>query len=378
MAQPQANVTESLNEWNIVGLKVDDLLLDPENPRLASTAGSASPTQADLMKTLWTEMSVDELVMSIAANGYFPEEPLFVVPVTLKGKKFYVVEGNRRLAATRILCDDKLRARLRVTNMPEIDEAAKQALRTLPASIYPSREKLWTYLSFRHINTPMEWDAYSKAKYVALVHEEYGVDLEEIARRIGDKHRTVLRMYRGYKVLRQAETEGVYDLSERYRTQFYFSHWYTALAYTQFQEFLGMRPEDFEKEQPVPKTHQEELGELLTWMYGRKRSDGTDIPPEVQKQNPHLKMLRDVISNPRSLDVLRSGYPLGRSYEVSLGNERRFRESLIRAKEELQQARGTVTIGYKGEDHLFQTIKEIRRVVNSLYTEMREIRDDAD
>ena len=374
--QYQADVSERPEEWKIVRLPVEDLLLDPENPRLASTAVSSRPSQSDLMRILWTEMSVDELVMSIAANGYFPEEPLFVIPVDSKDKngKYHVVEGNRRLAAVRILLDDEWRKRLRVTNMPEIDEAAKEALQTLPASIYMSRESLWTYLSFRHINTPMEWDAYSKARYVALVHESYGVSLEDIAEKIGDQHLTVQRMYRGYKVLRQAEEEGVYDVAERYGTRFYFSHWYTALAYSQFQEFLGIRPEDFERDKPVPEVRREQLGELLTWIYGRK-SDEVEIAPVVRKQNPHLNMLREIIGNPSALDALRSGYALSRSHEISVGDERRFRESLARAKEELQQAKATVTTGYKGGERLFHTVEEIRKIAATVYSEMKEIRD---
>ena len=195
---------------------VSQLLLDPENPRLASLALTDNPSQFDLLKVLWTEMAVDELVMSIAANGFFPEEPLFVVPVPAKEtgsespdkKLYYVLEGNRRLAAVRILLHDDLRQRLRISNMPVLDQQAKERLRKLPVSIYKDREELWAYLSFRHINAPQEWDAYSKARFVALVHEKYEVPLDQIASRIGDQHETVRRLYRGFKILRQAEEEG--------------------------------------------------------------------------------------------------------------------------------------------------------------------------
>ena len=115
-----------------------------------------------------------------------------------------------------------------------------------------------------------------------------------------------------------------------------------------------MISEDFEKETPVPENYLDELGELLTWIYGRK-SDGTDVKPVVRKQNPDLNQLREVVSTPRALDALRSGYTLERSHEVSIGDERRFRESLTRAKDELQRAKGTVTTGYQGDKILFNT-----------------------
>ena len=45
-------------------------------------------------------MAVDELVLSIANNGYFPLEVLLVVPGPVrKGQQtYYVAEGNRRTA----------------------------------------------------------------------------------------------------------------------------------------------------------------------------------------------------------------------------------------------------------------------------------------
>ncbi len=154
--QQQVELPIEQEDRTIVRLSVEDLLLDPENPRLASGATKENPSQLDLMKVLWTEMAVDELVLSIAANGYFPEEPLFVIPKNPEDPdtKYVVVEGNRRLAAVRILLYDNLRKKLRAFNMPEIDESAKKKLRKLPVSIYDNREQLWTYLSFRHINTP--------------------------------------------------------------------------------------------------------------------------------------------------------------------------------------------------------------------------------
>ena len=372
---------DSLNldnaETKIVPVLVSDLLLDPQNPRLASGSPTKNLDQFELIKILWTEMAVDELVLSIAANGYFPEEPLFVIPARNKKEKYYVIEGNRRLAAVKILLDDELRKKLRITKMPMIGDEEKERLKALPVSIYNDRKELWAFLSFRHINSPQEWDAYSKAKFVAQVHDDYKISLEEIARRIGDQHETVKRLYRGFKVLRQAEETGVYDISDRYRSQFYFSHWYTALAYSQFQQFLGISADDLEKVNPVPPTHYSELGELLTWIYGKK-SNGVDVKPVVQKQNPDLNNLREVISSPLALDALRSGYTLERSREVSIGDERRFREALTRAKDELQRAKGTVTTGYKGEENLFNLITEIQRIAKTLRIEMEDIREASD
>lgn len=364
---------ESAKEGRLTKLPVDRLLLDPQNPRLASSGLGEKPSQFEIAELMWTDEAVDELVLSIAANGYFEEEPVFVIPQAPEREhtKYYVVEGNRRLTAVRILLDDNLRKKLRATRLPTIDEQAKTALRELPVSIYPDRRSLWAYVGFKHINSPKQWDAYSKAQFVAYVHDTYEIELSEISKSIGDQHETVRRMYRGYKVLKQAEEDDIFDIQDRYASRFYFSHWYTALSYAQFQKFLGIEPEDFEKPKPVSKSHYDELGELLTWIYGRTSKK---TAPVVRKQNPDLNDLRDVIDSPSALDALRSGYPLKRSHEISVGDERRFREALTRAKEEIQQANGTVTLGYKGDDMLYQTIHDIAQVAERVRVEMEQIR----
>ena len=52
-------------------------------------------------------MAVAEVAMSIAWNGYFQHEPLFVEK-TSRGD-MVVIEGNRRLAAVKLLLDADLR-----------------------------------------------------------------------------------------------------------------------------------------------------------------------------------------------------------------------------------------------------------------------------
>jgi hypothetical protein len=353
----------------IVTLPVSQLLLDAENPRLASGAGGDS--QEDLLKVLWTEMAVDEVAFSIAANGFFPEEPLFVIPGNPHKKaekdKYIVVEGNRRLAAVQLLRDGTLRAKLKATDLPDIDDNRKKALYKIPVSIYPSRESLWMYAGFRHINGAKPWDPFSKAKYVATVHEDYGVPLPEIADKIGDRHATVLRLYRGYKILLQAETQASFDREDRAKNRFNFSHLYTAAAQIEFQKFLGLDPKKELKPNPVPKAKLDHLKEFMIWLYGKKSADREPI---IRTQNPDLNYLREVISKPAALSALRKGYPLSRAHEISIGDKRRFENSITAAKEELQQAKGTVTTGYSGEEDLYEIMNDIQALASKIKEEM--------
>jgi len=376
---PQKKAQSVLPEPNpdqIIDIPVEQLLLDAENPRLAWRVEGDS--QDDLVRLLWTEMSVDEVALSIAENSFFRSEPLFVIIKNPKEqdpqkRKYIVIEGNRRLAAVRLLRDRELRERVKATDLPEIDAAKIAALDKLPVVIYTSRESLWATVGFRHINGIKPWDSFSKAKYVAEVYETYHVSLDEIAQKIGDRHSTVKRHYRGYKILEQAEEQTGFDKEDRARRRFFFSHLFTAADQKEFQDFLGIDPESSLKPSPVPRSRLKELRELMLWLYGKKSAG---IEPIVQTQNPDLNTLRKVISNPESLTALRSGYSLERSVAVAIGDKQRFRNALTSAKVELQNAKATVTTGYSGEEDLYKVLGDILLYAETIRDEMKAKRDD--
>jgi hypothetical protein len=347
---------------------VDNLLLDERNPRFASELEDTS--QDSIVRVLWRDFSVDEVALSIAANGFFREEPLLVVPRNedKPDGKFVVVEGNRRFAAVLLLRDTKLRTKIKATNLPQISNEAIAALAQVPVSKYASRQEIWRYLGFRHINGPQPWDSFSKAMYVASVHDEHGISLDEIADSIGDRHATVKRLYRGYKILEQAESKTSFQRDDRIAKRFFFSHLYTAVDQEPFQRFLGITSEDSLRPNPVPKSKFNELRELMVWFYGSKSEKRLPI---VQQQNPDLNILREVISDARGVEALRAGLTLQRAHEISLGDERRFRSALIRAKEELQLADGTLTTGYEGDEDNYEVFRAISLIVNSVGERMQ-------
>lgn len=351
-------------KWTPEEIAVDDLYLDPENPRLTDFGLTGNATQLDILKTLWSRMAVDEVALSIAENGFYEHEPLYAVRE--KGKLF-VIEGNRRLAATKLLRDTKLRQEAKAS-LPSISAAAKKRLDYLPV-IVCKRSEVWAYLGFKHINGPQAWESYPKASYVAWVHNELNIPLEEIALRIGDKHSTVARLYDALMVLEQAESDGVFKRSDRYKPHFSFSHLTTGLGYSGIQAFLGLPKGDktIGRKRPVPKSHVPQLGQFLLWLYGSKSED---IQPVVQSQNPDLRRLDAVLRNKAATAALTKGLALNVSLDISKGDERVFRESLVEAKQNLQKARGTVLSGYGGNLDLLETANDIVTLAEALRDEM--------
>jgi ParB-like nuclease domain len=353
-------------------MNVDDLLFDAENPRLVEYTLSANPSQSDLLKALWEKMAVEEVAMSIAHSGYFEHEPLFVE--RRSDGKFVVIEGNRRLAAVKLLLDGELRTRLGAQDLPSIDaidRSRRATLQTLPV-IKTTRKKVWRYLGFKHVNGPSTWGSYAKAQYVAQVHNQYGVSLDDIATQIGDYSNTVRRMYKGLMVIEQAERAGLFDRKDVSKSDFYFNYIYTGISYPGFRKFLGLPDSERASRDPVPKAKQRHLGELLLWLYG---SSSKGVSSLIRSQNPDLRTLDLVLLDPKGVEALRDGLPLAVAHDISLGDERLFRASLQGAKQELQKARGTLSTGYSPTDgDSLVTAQEISNLAEDLLDEMKSKR----
>jgi hypothetical protein len=341
----------------------ESLLFDAQNPRFYGQDGASD--QQSMLLTLWRDFAVDEIALSIAANGYFAYEPLFAA---VEEGANIVVEGNRRLAAVKLLRHQELRQMVGATELPKLSAKEIKALGQLPA-IVTSRERIWQYIGFKHVNGPQPWQSSSKAQYIAWVHNSLEISLEDIARRIGDQHATVKRLYRGLMVLQQAEE--VFDPEDRAKSHFSFSHLYTGLDYPGIRKFLGLTEARDFTPRPITRSKIRALGELCVWLYGSKSSK---ILPLVQSQNPDLRKLDEVLQSPNGTAALRQGLPLNVSLDISRGDERLFREALVGTKSTLQDARGKLLTGYSGEPDLLQTAEQIAELADSMVGEMQRIR----
>src|SRR6267142_4551131 len=86
---------------------IDLLRLDLGNPRLQTGTEISAKNDAELMVVLADIAALVELVTSICTNTYLNLEPLIVVGENAHGP-FRVLEGNRRLAAVKIIKDSAL------------------------------------------------------------------------------------------------------------------------------------------------------------------------------------------------------------------------------------------------------------------------------
>ncbi len=144
---------------NIINfVSVDELYLDPDNPRLPTTVDRSNDSMLDYIAR---HFSIEELMQAIGVNGYFPGEPLLVVPRERGG--FTVVEGNRRLTAVKLLNTPELVAK---RSIKCIADDAEGVPKSLPVVQFNEREDILTYLGHRHITGVKAWKSLAKARYL--------------------------------------------------------------------------------------------------------------------------------------------------------------------------------------------------------------------
>ena len=211
---------------------VASLRLDLNNPRLQTGDDISTATEREVIDFLADIAALDELVLSICTNGYLNLEPLIVFGPN--GGPYVVLEGNRRLAAIRIIKDPDLADELNIKLPSHVSKSVLGTLDEVLVYRVAKPDDAREFIGFKHINGPQRWDAYAKARYVTSWYKkangQLGVD--EIAAKMGDNNHTLRAYIYAILILEQAAQTGQWSLDDRAasRGRFAFSHLYTALG----------------------------------------------------------------------------------------------------------------------------------------------------
>ena len=185
-------------EWNANRASVPPLQLvfDRSNPRYTPDKRPGNDSDLAVIEYLDRTADLAELVESIAASGYIDIEPLIVTP---RGDDLVVLEGNRRLAALKLLLVPEL-ARSAGIGVPDLAPDTIASLQSVSVFKVQNERSARELIGFKHINGPQTWDSYAKARYAArwleeeLTKTEGALSLTDIAARMGDKHATLYRL----------------------------------------------------------------------------------------------------------------------------------------------------------------------------------------
>ncbi|WP_188516590.1 hypothetical protein [Alsobacter metallidurans] len=264
----------------------DELSLDRANPRFGL---AHADTEAEALEILAETANLKELWDSIAERGYESFEPLVAMN---EGGRLVVLEGNRRLAAVKLLLNPELlnkeAARRRIPRLPADKLATCQQLSVITVG---SRDDAAGYIGFKHVNGPARWSSLAKAKFGVDFYESMSQQqspherMKSLTKQLGDSRGLIIRLLVAYKIVLQCSQLGIFEKLDIEEGNIEFSHLYTLINNPDSRAFIGLSraplSESMFRDNPVPDTHHAELALLMSWLYGERsviKAQGTDRP----------------------------------------------------------------------------------------------------
>jgi hypothetical protein len=202
-----------------INLKIEQLFLDPNNPRYADIAEIANPVpegkvtddkvQARALERIMdARLEVQQLMDSIRKIGFLTVDRLVVVPLP-EPDKYKVIEGNRRLGAIKSLLDD--------LGAGEIDIADDiiPTLKQMPVLVLDEVDKdkcehIGRVLQgVRHVSSIRAWGPYQQAELVVTMMNQ-GRERSEVKEILGLPGKRMNTLSRCYYALKQMKEDSDY------------------------------------------------------------------------------------------------------------------------------------------------------------------------
>lgn len=338
----EKNSQISLNDRQVKRIKLSELLLDRDNPRFGLQ--NKEGNQQRILDHIVEKFGVDDILSSLAVNGYFEAEPL-VCRKQLPGQSenMVVVEGNRRLAACLIITGDGRASnqKTRTDKFRKIwEDHDRPAIDTVPAIVFEAEEQeksIQSFLGVRHIASAQPWDSYAKAAWVAQAVDRNGLSVQEVSQMIGDQHKTVNRLLEGYYLVQQLINSGDFNTQDSIRrgrgsvTDYPFSWVYTILGYVTVRDYLKLE-ETGARKNPIAEDNLKRAAVLLHSMFGDK-SRGRNAAIQESRQ---IGMLASVFADRGKIRLLEQGKTVGEIETLTQPVERRLAAGLGQIRDTLR------------------------------------------
>ena len=343
-------------------VSIKQLVFDPENPRLPRHLQGVRDEQR-IVDYMVSSGNIIELMYSIAELGYSEAEPLLVVPSKKAKGKFKVVEGNRRLAALKLLSNPEL-TKIRSAKVLEIVCAADNIPENVPCIIYDDREDILDYLGYRHITGVKDWGALEKAIYLDQLYQNHLSDgpkniYKQLAQMIGSKADYVKKLHISYQLYIEALDNDYYGLNIK-EEDFKFSLITVALGRKEIQDFIGLNDSA-----SIDNLNKENYKKLFIWLF--------DTDNKIVDESRSISKLADVIGSETALEKLEKGSSLEEALLFTDRPEKIFLKFLDGAKAQLKQAKLSIEQLSEMPVDVEDSLEDINRLVKSIKGAINEI-----
>lgn len=339
------------------------LHFDPLNPRLPGSPHQANDEK--VLEYLLLECNLVELMRSIGEKGYFGGEPLLVVPRHTPLEGYWVVEGNRRLGALKLLSDAEP-APVKPREVEQVRSGAAYKPVEIPALIFERREEILGYLGYRHITGVKAWTPLAKARYLKQLRAQYGADHgaahKALARTIGSTSSSVAKLLTGHSLLEHARDSGMLLELKTGEDDIDFSLLTTGIGYEGLQEFIGLRGI---ADVGLDVLKQNEFREFFGWVFDRR--GGTTVLGDSRK----FKELNRIVTNVDALAALRRGESIDVAFLYTSGPLDAMRRFMVEAEKSLKAAQDTSVHALGVEDTDVSFSHRLSRAAQNLHLSLK-------
>ncbi|MBM9615519.1 ParB N-terminal domain-containing protein [Desulfobulbus rhabdoformis] len=343
-------------------IEIKNLHFDSFNPRLPEDMNRGN--EEEVLSWMLNKGDIIALMASIGATGYSSAEAVLAIPVDGKEGEYEVIEGNRRLAAVKLLNDPE-KASSRKKLVRETADQAAIIEDSIPVLIYEGRQDILTYLGYRHITGVKSWGAEEKAKYLRQLYDHYissGMEEEEAFRTISQVVAT--KPYYAKKTLTtlhlvEAVSEaGFWGLDRLTADDIKFSVLGTALSYNQIVDFLEL---DDVSDWHLNSLNQDRLKDLCTWLFQRDPEGTTKV-----RESRELPKLAKVVANKEALRSFKEGHSLEYASELTDEADEAFRKFIVGAYEKLEVAQSQIKRMQAPNESDLETLRDIYKMARDM------------
>ena len=323
--------TDSAEQPTREYLPVAMLDFDPHNPRFPDAVNEGDVDE--LIERFVRDERLLEIITSIADKGYFDGEPLLVV--RYEQDRYHVIEGNRRLAALKLLTG-QLPVPPGRTSIDDVCELAKYRPETVPCLVFSHEDKIMRYLGFRHITGIKSWGSLQKARYIKKMRDRFYVGQESkiqmtaLAREIGSRPDYVAQMLTALNLYERAEAKNFYNVKGLDPQEIEFSVLSTAISYSNIATYVGL---EGRQDMTGVNANDENLKNLLSWMFVARGDQKS-----VLGDSRNLKQLAAVVESKAATSVLVKNNNLDEAYQLSRGPAEALSLALKAVERKLQDA----------------------------------------
>lgn len=197
--------------WEEYDYKITSLQLDASNPRIRYKGDNLN--QSQIIKILLDEEKIYELAKKISEEGYFVgEEPI----VCIENNKKIVLEGNRRVAALKLLLNPKKylsRIRADILSKNILKNNIKIEDRKIRCYIAPNRLLANPIIYERHKGEAVKkWKTGNQYSFVSEMYQTDGLSIEDICEVLNEKRGNIVKLlkvcnlfFEGQEILEKEE-----------------------------------------------------------------------------------------------------------------------------------------------------------------------------